>query len=72
MNKKIIGIVIGLGAVLAVILGVSYSRRPVTITVGVFAGSNWDVPNGNSYQVIDDAIAQFKKEHPNVKIVYDS
>lgn len=72
MNKKIIGILVSLGAVCAIIFGVAYSRRPVTITLGVFAGSNWDVPNGNSYQVIDDAIARFQKEHPNVKIVYDS
>lgn len=72
MNKKIAGAITGLFFLVVLILGVTYYRRPVTITLGTFAGSNWDVPNGNSYKVIDDAIARFKKKHPNVTIVYDS
>ena len=39
---------------------------------GMFAGSNWDVPTGNCYQVIDDAIARFEKANPGVRIEYVS
>lgn len=50
-----------------------WQRSPkVTLTLGVFAGSNWDVPSGNSYKVIDEAIERFEKKHPNVEIKYDS
>ena len=42
------------------------SRREITITLGMFTGSNWDVYNAESYKVIDDAIEKFEKEHPNV------
>lgn len=30
--------------------------RDITLTLGLYAGSSWDVPNGESYQVIDQAI----------------
>lgn len=46
--------------------------RPVILRVGVFAGSNWDVPEGNSYAYLDDVIGKFEAEHPNVKVVYQS
>ena len=46
--------------------------RQTTLTIGIFAGSNWDVPNGNSYQVIDTAIEAFEQSHPNIKVVYQS
>lgn len=48
------------------------SHREITITLGMFTGSNWDVYNAESYKVIDDAIEKFEKEHPNVTIKYES
>ena len=27
--------------------------RDITLTLGLYVGSSWDVPNGESYQVID-------------------
>lgn len=39
---------------------------------GMFAGSYWDVPNGDCYQVIDGAIARFEKKHPGVTVEYKS
>lgn len=36
-----------------------YSDK-VVIHLGMFVG-NWEVPNGNDYKVIDDAIARFEK-----------
>ncbi|MDD6382914.1 MAG: extracellular solute-binding protein [Selenomonadaceae bacterium] len=46
--------------------------QPIVLRVGLFAGSNWGVPEGNSYAVIDQVIARFEAEHPNVKVVYQS
>ena len=43
----------------------------VVIHLGIFVG-NWEVPNGNDYKIIDDAIARFEKLHPNVEIEYES
>lgn len=47
-------------------------KKETVIELGVFAGSNWNVPNGNTYQIVDNAIARFEKEHPGVKVVYKS
>ena len=47
-------------------------KKSKTLKLGVFAGSIWDVPNGNSYQQIEEAIALFKEEYPNVKIEFQS
>jgi multiple sugar transport system substrate-binding protein len=46
--------------------------QTVTLEFGMFAGSNWDVANANSYAIIDRAIQKFEKSHPNVKIHYYS
>ena len=68
--KKVFLALIGF-SLLMIYLFVS-SRREITITLGMFTGSNWDVYNAESYKVIDDAIEKFEKEHPNVTIEYKS
>lgn len=48
-----------------------WARRPVnTLTVGVFAGSYWDAPNGDCYQILDDAIALLRETHPDIQVEY--
>lgn len=42
------------------------------LTVGIYTGSSWDVPDGQQYHMINYAIHEFKKKHPNVKIKYES
>lgn len=42
------------------------------IRFGMFAGSYWDVPTGNCYEVVDSAIERFEESHPGVKIEYVS
>jgi len=59
------------------VFGILYSyhiAQPKTITLefGMFAGSNWDVADANSYTIIDKAIKTFENEHKNVKIHYYS
>ncbi len=42
------------------------------ITIGVFSDSYWEVQNGYSYQILEDAIDLFEKDHPGVKVEYVS
>lgn len=46
--------------------------HPKVLHIGVFAGSNWQVPAGDSYSIVDEAIRQFEQEHPGVKVDYMS
>lgn len=43
-----------------------------TITIGVFSDSYWEVQNGYSYQIINDAIKVFEEQHPDAKVEYVS
>lgn len=69
MNRKyvVIGVV-----VLSCILTLICWPRTIVLKIGIFAGSNWDVPSGDCYVIIDEAIERFEKTHDNVKIEYDS
>ena len=52
---------------------VVYPReKKVVLTLGVFAGNQWDVPDDDCYKIIDEVIKEFEKENPNVTIQYDS
>lgn len=42
------------------------------LRVGIFAGSNWNVPAGDSYAVLDAAIQSFQEEHPEMSVRYVS
>ena len=60
--------------VVAVILLAAFyqTRSQTTLTIGIFAGSNWNVPQGNTYAIIDEVIKNFEAENPSVKIKYVS
>ena len=49
-----------------------FDKKEIVLEFGMFAGSNWDVPNGDCYAIIDDAIERFEKKYSNVKIHYYS
>lgn len=54
-------------------IGVAWARHArSTLTIGVYSGSYWGTPNGDCYQVLDDAIARFETEHPGVQVEYVS
>lgn len=75
MNKKKFVFIAGcIGFILCLLPAVFILRkdRQITIELGIFAGSNWDVANANSYVIIDKAIERFEREHKNVKIHYTS
>lgn len=74
MNKRM-KYIIGVAALFcAVWAGVTiYNENKVhVLEVGIFAGSNWDVANANSYVIIDKAVEKFEETHPNVKVHYYS
>lgn len=70
----IMGTVLFLGAVL--VLNDGYKkflfRQETVLTIGVFSDSYWEVQNGYSYRILEDAIALFEKEHEGVKVEYVS
>ena len=49
-----------------------YNNQKRVLTIGIFAGSNRDVPTFDYYKMIDETIARFEKEHPNVEVKYQS
>lgn len=42
------------------------------ITVGVFSDSYWNVQNGYSYRILNDAIQKFRERYPDVEVEYES
>lgn len=46
--------------------------KEVVLQFGMFAGSQWNVPNDDYYKIIDETIEEFEKENPNVKVKYTS
>ena len=69
MNKKILAAIIALAIILAVAYRVG---SQTTLTVGIFAGSNWNVPQGDTYAIIDEVIKDFERENLRVKVKYVS
>ena len=48
------------------------SNQETVLTIGVYSGSYWNTPNGNCYQILDDAIQMFEQSHPGVTVEYVS
>ncbi len=42
------------------------------VTIGLFSDSYWEVQNGYSYQVLNDAARLFEEQHPGIKVKYTS
>jgi len=49
-----------------------FGNKETVLTIGVYSGSYWNTPNGNCYQILDDAITLFEESHPGVKVEYVS
>ena len=67
-KKKIICILLAVVCVLLII----WQPQKITLKIGIFAGSNWNVPNGDCYQIIDQVIERFEKKYPMVNVEYES
>lgn len=73
-NKKLILIVIFIALIglISAFIWRNVCNDLIVLEFGMFAGSNWDVANPNSYIIIDKAIEQFEKKYKNVKVHYYS
>ena len=69
-RKHIVAVVLVLTLCLCLV-GCSGNKETV-LTIGVYSGSYWNTPNGNCYQILDDAIAIFEQSNPGVKVEYVS
>lgn len=77
-SKKnlILGVISGILLVLTCLI--YYDIRPGredeknTITIGVFSDSYWEVQNGYSYCILEDAAEVFEARHPGVQVEYES
>ena len=49
-----------------------FGDQETVLTIGVYSGSYWNTPNGNCYQILDDAIEMFQQSHPGVRVEYVS
>ena len=67
--KKILA---GILAAAIIFIVIYQMRSPVTLTIGIFAGNNWDVPQGAPYAIIDEVIKNFEAENSGVKVKYVS
>ena len=58
--------------ILCLCLAVYIGNQETVLTLGVYSGSYWNTPNGNCYEILDEAIAIFEESHPDVKVEYVS
>lgn len=70
-RKKILISIIS-GCLLLTYMIVNDPSRHITLRLGIFVGSNFDVYNGDSYAIIDETIKLFEEKHANVSIEYES
>ena len=72
MKKKTLRVFLATVVVFCLAAAIYYVQKPVVLKIGVFAGSNWDVPSPKSGKIIDLAIQRFEKENPGVQVEYVS
>ena len=58
--------------ILCLCLAAYQGNRETVLTIGVYSGSYWNTPNGNCYEILDEAISVFEASHPGVKVEYVS
>ncbi len=70
-NLVVLSILLVLSSIL--VGQIIYRHNTTTVLkVGVYAGSTWDVYSDQPYQWIDQAVSQFQKDHPKIRIEYES
>ncbi|SFM27924.1 carbohydrate ABC transporter substrate-binding protein, CUT1 family [Pelosinus propionicus DSM 13327] len=56
----------------ALLQGYHMVTQPIVLEFGIFAGSYWDVPIQDSNKFFDEAISEFEKMNPGIKVIYRS
>ena len=64
--------VVLLALILCLCLAGCGGNKETVLTIGVYSGSYWNTPNGNCYQILDEAITLFEESHPGVNVEYVS
>lgn len=73
MKRKTYLISAALVLCLCISFGIAfYHNAKKNITIGVFVGSNWNVPTANSYAIVEDVIARYESINPNIKVNFMS
>ena len=74
MKKRMYQRTVAVLLILALCLSLAgcVGTQETVLTIGVYSGSYWNTPNGNSYQILDEAISLFEQKHPGVKVEYVS
>ena len=72
LNQKKIILIAALLFIISTIAFYYQKQQSKILRVGIFAGSNWNVPQGETYAIIDEVIKKFETEYPNVKVEYVS
>jgi multiple sugar transport system substrate-binding protein len=70
---KVVAIILGVFLIGAAVTGYFVYKNftgPVVLTLGVFSGSIYNVPNWQSYKIVDEAIEDFQKINPKIKVRY--
>lgn len=70
-RQKIFAVIIVAVVILSAVIYFQ-SKWTKILRVGIFAGSNWDVPQGEPYAIIDEVIKNFEAQNPGVKVEYIS
>lgn len=70
-RQKIFAVIIVAVVILSAVIYFQ-SKQTKILRVGIFAGSNWDVPQGEPYAIIDEVVKNFEAQNPSVKIEYIS
>lgn len=65
----IAGLILSIGGIFLIL---APKEEKITLTFGMFAGNQWDVPDDDCYKIIDETIEEFEKKYPNIEIKYDS
>lgn len=77
-RKSLIYLILGAGFMLSAVFilldgyKVFSIGKERVVTIGVFSDSYWEVQNGYSYQILEDAIAVFEEQNPGVKVKFVS
>lgn len=71
-NKERICLFVIVAIMIGSISWIWKSKQPIQLRIGVMAGSYWDVPESDSYSMLENVIREFEAEHPNVEVVYQS
>lgn len=67
--KKILITIVCL-SLAALLIYFSDPDKTITLTLGVYSGSTWDVPSSGQFKNIDQFIKRYEKKYPHVKIKY--